>query len=270
MNNEENLKIEVLISTINQKDNSLLDKMNIQSDAVVVNQADVNKVEVFYYKGNRIKWISMTERGIGLSRNTALMNSSADIVLFADDDMRYVDRYYENVIKEFQYNDRADVVCFNINLINSTKNIGGHRNNLKNKRLHFFNSMRYGACLIAARRKTLLRERISFSLLFGGGTEFGSGEDSIFIKDCLDSGLKLYSNIYVLGDVDDSSSSWYNGISEKFFIDRGIALASAFPAIHPLLYLYYAKKQSRLDTEFGYFKICQLFFKGRKTLKRYR
>ena len=35
----------------------------------------------------------LNERGIGLSRNTALMRATADIILFADEDVTYKDGY---------------------------------------------------------------------------------------------------------------------------------------------------------------------------------
>ena len=34
------------------------------------------------YNGHQILWMSLNERGIGLSRNTALMRATADIILF--------------------------------------------------------------------------------------------------------------------------------------------------------------------------------------------
>lgn len=264
------MRLQVLVSTMNQTDYSLLERMNIQTDAVVVNQCDKYEVKQFDFRGHKIKWISMPERGIGLSRNTALFHSSAEIILFADDDIVYQNGYEKNVIHAFRKHKDAEVVCFNIKLVNSNKNIGGHRDNLKNKKLNAFNSMRYGATLIAARRKSLLRERISFSLLFGGGAEFNSGEDSIFIKDCLDARLKLYSDIYCLGSVDDSESSWYSGINDKFFIDRGIVYALAFPIIHEEIFLYYAYKLSKLDNKYGVLKIFSLFNKGKKIIRKYR
>ena len=71
------MKLQVLVATMHQKDYSLLDKMNIQTDAIVINQCDEYRFEEFEYKGKKIKWYSMKERGIGLSRNTALMRQTA-------------------------------------------------------------------------------------------------------------------------------------------------------------------------------------------------
>ncbi len=264
------MRLQVIVSTMNQTDYTLLDKMNIQSDAVVINQCDKDAVTEFDYKGHTIKWISMPERGIGLSRNTGILHSDADIILFADDDMTYADGYPEGVLNAFREYNEADLICFNINLINSNKNIGGHRNNTECKKLCAFNSMRYGATLIAARRKALLRERVVFSLLFGGGAEFSSGEDSVFLKDCLDSGLVLYSHTYFLGDVDDSQSTWYKGINDQFFKDRGMVYKTAFPKLYPLIFLYYAWRNSKIHKDYSLSYIYKLFVEGKKTIETYR
>ena len=263
------MSIQLLISTMHQTDHSLLDRMNVRCDAVVVNQCDRCETEIFEYNGHTIKWISMPERGVGLSRNTALYNATADIVLFADDDMRYNDDYVENVIGAFEKNKKAEVICFNVELVNSMKKFG-HRLNKSEKRLRFYNSMRYGACLIGARRKVLLKNRISFSLLFGGGAEFSCGEDSLFIKDCLEKKIKMYSHPYILGSVEDSQSSWYQGVNDKLFTDKGILLTSAFPVIHKLLFVYYAYKMRRMDAKYGFKRIIKLFYYGSKLIKKYR
>lgn len=263
------MTFQVLISTMNQADFQLLDRMNVQSDAVIINQCDKNSIKEFNYNGHTIKWVNMSNRGVGLSRNTALFYATADIILFADDDVTYTDGYAQEVVSAFQNNKKADMICFNINLVNSIKNFG-YRDNKSNKRLNLLNSMRYGACRIAARRRVLLKNRISFSLLFGGGTEFSSGEDSLFIRDCYNKKMKLYAYSYTLGVVDDSQSSWFNGVQDKLFIDRGILLYNAFPILHFLLYFYYAFRLKKIASNYGIRKILNLFYKGKKLIKQYR
>lgn len=263
------MTFQLLVSTMNQVDFQLLDRMNVQSDAVIINQCDKNSVEEFNYKSHKIKWVNMSHRGVGVSRNTALFYATADIILFADDDVTYVEGYVQGVLSAFQNNNQADVICFNINLLNSIKNFG-YRDNKRNKRLNLLNSMRYGACRIAARRRVLLKNRISFSLLFGGGAEFSSGEDSLFIRDCYNKKIKLYAYSYTLGDVEDGQSSWFNGVQDKLFIDRGILLYNAFPILHFLLYFYYAFRLKKIDSNYNIWKILKLFYKGKKLIKQYR
>ena len=76
------MKLQVLVSTMHQTDYSLLEKMNIQSDAIVINQCDRDGIERFSFpfRGHDILWMSMNERGVGLSRNNALMRATGDMI----------------------------------------------------------------------------------------------------------------------------------------------------------------------------------------------
>ena len=107
------MRIQVLVAAMHQTDHSLLEKMNIQTDAIIGNQCDRNEVEDFEWNGHRIKYLNFAERGVGLNRNNALMRADADICLFADDDMVYVDGYAEKILTAFNENPDADVIVFN-------------------------------------------------------------------------------------------------------------------------------------------------------------
>lgn len=69
------MNLQVLVSTMHQTDRRLLERMNIRSDAIVINQCDHNCIENFTFRGHNILWMSMNERGVGLSRNNALMRA---------------------------------------------------------------------------------------------------------------------------------------------------------------------------------------------------
>ena len=63
------------------------------------------------YNGHQILWMSLNERGIGLSRNTALMRATADIILFADEDVTYKDGYAQMIESAFENNQNAICCC---------------------------------------------------------------------------------------------------------------------------------------------------------------
>ena len=107
-------------------------------------------------------------------------------------------------------------------------------------------------------------------MLFGGGAEFSCGEDSLFIRDCFNKKLKIYANIYKLGQVDDSQSSWFNGVKDKLFVDKGMLLYNAFPFLHRYIYIYYAFRMKNLDRNYSMARILKLFKKGREIIKLYR
>lgn len=74
------MSVQVLVATMHQEDHSLLQKMNIQTNAIVCNQCGRNRFESFEYKGHSIRWLSFAERGVGLNRNNALMRAVNDVV----------------------------------------------------------------------------------------------------------------------------------------------------------------------------------------------
>ena len=112
-------RIQILVSGVNQDIKVLPKKMNIQSDAVVVNQCQENsELEADYKKDGedtlRIKWLNRNERGIGLSRNLALDNADHEFLQFADEDIVYDEGYTSLVEKEFDDHPAADMILFNV------------------------------------------------------------------------------------------------------------------------------------------------------------
>lgn len=213
------MKLQVLVSTMNQTDFQLLDKMNIQSDAIFINQCDRYSYEETAFRDNEVKFISFPERGVGLSRNNALMRATGDICLFADEDVTYVDGYKDIILKAFEELPEADVILFNVpstNLARPTYEIP----NLS--RVRWYNCQRYGAVKIAVRMESIKFSNIFFSLLFGGGAKYSSGEDSLFLTECIRKGLRIYANPSIIGYVSQESSSWFNGYTDKYFIDKGV------------------------------------------------
>ncbi len=240
------MNLQVLVSTMHQKDHSLLDKMNIQSDAIVINQCDRNEIEEFEYKGHTIKFLSFAERGIGLSRNNALMRSTAEICLFADDDIIYEDGYRERIINAFYNNPKADIIVFNA--LNNDWERPRYLIN-KAKRVRYYNCLRYGAVRIAARVDSLKRANVYFSLLFGGGAKYSSGEDSLFLADCIRKGLYVYALPEIICTITQSDSTWFSGYTDQYFINKGVFFACLSKRWAKLLCLQLAIRRRNMFKE---------------------
>ena len=103
---------------MNQKDFSIYNSMNLNSDTIIINQCDKNSYDDVVICENNVKMYSFAERGVGLSRNSALMRATADIIEFADDDMIFVDGYQEKVVKEFEKHPEADAILFSVQSLN--------------------------------------------------------------------------------------------------------------------------------------------------------
>lgn len=210
--------LQILVASVNASCRELAVKMNIDSDAVIVNQCDRDDAYEFELNGNKVKVLERNERGVGRSRNLALENSDAEFVMFSDQDVVYDEGYKVKLLEEFANHPEADLIFFNMRVREDRRTYW----NDSFKRVGKANFGRYGAISIAARRKALIDTGVKYSLLFGGGAKYSNGEDSLFIKDLLNKGLRMYASPVCLGEEVDEGSTWFNGYNEKFFTDRGV------------------------------------------------
>lgn len=215
------MELQVLVAAVNADPHELAEKMNLQTDALIVNQCDRFAYEEWSRGDRKIRCFSMAERGVGLSRGTALMRSEGDICLFSDEDVRLEDGYETAVKKAFEENPDADVVLFNLKVDPSRATY----HNTARRRVRWYNYGRYGLAAAAVRREAVIRGNIGFSLLFGGGAKYSNGEDSLFLRDCLKRGLHLYAEPANIGREILRESTWFRGYNEKFFFDRGVLYA---------------------------------------------
>ena len=231
------MSLEVLVATMHQKDFSLIEKMNIKSDVIFANQCDFNRYEELNFDSNSAKMISTNTRGVGVNRNIALLYSSADILLFGDDDVVYNEDYVEEVEKAFREQKDADAIVFGMEVTKGGKVVQKIQN--RNKRLHIWNALKYATYVIAIKREVVLKCNLKFSEIFGGGCQYSCGEDSLFIVDMMRCGAHVYANKYVLGSTNIDSSSWFTGYNEKFFFDKGVWIVCAFPHCKHIIKWYF-------------------------------
>ena len=212
------MNVQVLVAALNQNPRQLADEMKLNSDAIIINQCDRYEVEEWQCNGHTIKAFSMNERGVGLSRNTAMMRAEGDICLFSDQDIVYAEDYENVILQEFEQNPDADMLVFNIDIEESRRTFY----NTERKRVRFYNCGRYGAVSFAVKREALFASGVTFSLLFGGGAKYSNGEDSLFIKEFMKKGYRVYTAPVTIGREKPSDSTWFSGYHEKFFFDRGV------------------------------------------------
>lgn len=211
-------RIQLLVSAVNQDAAVLAEQMNIRGDAVIVNQCDRYGYEEFEEKGHRIQVFSMAERGVGLSRNTALLHANADICVFSDEDIVLCEDYEKLIARAYEELPDANMILVNVKVAPSRRTYW----NEDIHRINYRNYGRYPAYSITARHEALLRANVHYSLLFGGGARYSNGEDSLFLRDCLKAGLKIYSHTVCIGEEKERKSTWFSGYHEKFFRDRGV------------------------------------------------
>lgn len=253
------MKVQVLVSAVNKEMNELIESMNLQSDAIIVNQCEAYSYQETLHEGHTIQWYATKERGVGLSRNTAWMRASAPIALFSDEDIVFDENYEEKILAAFDEFPKADLLLFNINVDERRRT---YYNETKH-RVRWYNYGRYPAYAIAFRVDSLRKANVSFSLLFGGGAKYSNGEDSLFLHDCLKKKLRIYAHTALLGKEEYRESTWFSGYHEKFFVDRGVlyhALYGVMADLFALRFLYANRKE--MLTEFSFWKAFRMMHRG--------
>lgn len=254
------MKVQVLASVMNQTMEQIAERMRLQSDAVIINQCDRLGFEETDCHGGRVRFYSFPDRGIGRSRNEAILRADGDILLFSDEDIVYEPGYAQAIAQEFEQNTRADMILFNI----SVKKERQTYCITERKRVRWYNCGRYGAVSFAVKRDSLLALGVTFSLLFGGGARYSNGEDSLFLKEFMDKGGRVYTAPVTIGrEVREGESSWFAGYNEKFFYDRGVLYRYLYGRLASVMALrFLLAHRARLCAELPLRKAYCLMKKG--------
>lgn len=257
------MKIQILVATMFQTDYSLLDKINVQSDAVVVNQCDFDNINSFRYKNYNILWINSTERGLSRSRNMALKNSTADVCVICDDDERLSDGYPHMILNAYTNLKNADFIVFNINRIGYNEK---EKEFIRSEKIEWFKN--YSSVHITFKRCQILENDITFDIRFGAGSGvYSCAEDAIFCRDCHKKNLKMYTYPGILCDVVCDNSTWFNGYDAKYFYDVGAYLSVVYPSLKHVMKCYYPVRFRKI-TDLRAFEIIHYINAGFRGFKR--
>ena len=114
--------LEVLISALEKDPAQLASQMNLECDAVLVNQGAVeSSYDISTDNGHTVRVFETRERGVGRSRNKALDLADSEIIMFSDDDIVYSTGYKDLVLKVCIGDSRTDRVCIRV-LVSYYKN----------------------------------------------------------------------------------------------------------------------------------------------------
>lgn len=255
------MTLQTLVSCVKQNISNIATKMNLCSDAIVINQCDENSYAEYKHNDYKIKCYSFAEKGVGLSRNNALLRSEADIILFSDEDIVYDDGYDKKIIEAFEARPYADMLLFNMDV--SEERATYHTE--EEHSVHLWNCGRYPTYSFACRRDKIISNNITFNLLFGGGAKYSNGEDSLFIHECLKKGLKVYALPISIGREVPRESTWFTGYNDKFFYDRGVLYKYLYGRLAiPMAYRFLIRHRSKMLTEKTFLEASKLILTGIK------
>jgi hypothetical protein len=234
-----NLKLEILLSTMNRNSLSFLEALfpdgNYRDyNILIINQTSEN--HLIESELPNIRVINSFEKGLSKSRNLAIKNAIGDICLIADDDVIYCNNFEKIIVDSFKKQTQADVITFKMKDFHGRDFKKYSRSNWHNlESLKQVNSV-----VIAFKLESVVKKKIVFNPLFGLGSIFETAEEYIFIRDCLKTKLKLwFESQYILSH--DINSSGKDVGSDK------LVYANAA--------LYY-----KYSSFLGYLRLCKLIW----------
>lgn len=264
------MKIETLVATMDRKDFSFIQKLNLRTDAIIVNQRTAEDYTEIEDNGHLVKVLSTDEMGLSKSRNLALKNATADICVIADDDMTYHDDYAQLISQAYTDHPEADIIAFQVKRYGNTKREKQFR--VEPHWENYLSSMKISSVEITFKRKSIIDKNIYFNENIGAGTDFPNGEESTFLYAALHEGLKILYLPIEIGVVDISESSWHRGYDEKHFKAIGARYYNMTNKFYWLLILQFAlRKYSEYKDESSMWVAISKMYNGKKEYKnRYK
>ena len=219
------MKVEVLIACMYQTDFSIIEKTNIQSDVLIINQCDTDKEESCNFLNRKgvecnARIIHTTERGVSRSRNMAIENAIGDICLICDDDERLEDDYADKLIYWFDKFSESSVIASRFVIPDNyyVKKVFWDNPLV----INYKNALKISSWQIAFKRNHILDNNIRFDPEIGSGVTNAGGEEKIFLHDCLSKGLKVYYQPDIIGHISFNDSQCVNHLfTKEYFIDWG-------------------------------------------------
>lgn len=245
------MKLEVLLSCMNQTDISIVSESNLKCDVLVINQTKHNN----YFENNNVRLICTDEKGLSKSRNKAISNARGDICLLSDDDEFFYDGF-ENIILEKYKALNADIIIFNIS--NYHKKIKEKEHRMKRLEL-----LKVSSVQISFRLKSI-KNVLMFDEKLGAGTTNGFGEETKFLLDAYKKKLRIYYVPIDIGELKTSVSSWFKGYDYYYFYRRGKIIRYLLGMFLGSLYSFYFLlfKHSKYKSTTSFFKAFSATIKG--------
>lgn len=238
-------KLQFLVSAVRKDVRELAQTMCLPADAIIIEQGEENRYEELTVNGHEVRCYHLAERGVGLSRNHALMRADAEISVISDEDIVYRADAAETIVRAFAAHPEADMLLFNVKVQESRRTY----QITSFGRVRWYNCGRYPAYSFAFRTETVRKKRITFPLLYGGGARYSNGEDSLFISDCLKKGMKIYAVPEEIGEEIPRPSTWFFGYDDTFFYDRGVLYDDLYGRLAPLMGARWLLKNQRVMCE---------------------
>ena len=267
LDDKEKVNFDILVTTINKKPNELIElanEMNIKTSCYIRTQNQKGD-EFDPIKNKNINLLCGIDKGTSVNRNRLFNCSSSDYVLFADDDIVFVDDYQNQVSNTIRNNGFPDAIEFSF--------YGEDKKLVKrtNKTSNYYANSKYGVWFMVLSRQAILNVfgKKPFNEKFGPGAKYKCGEDSIFRFKSYIKFKNIVDSRYVLGYIKDKPSTWFDGKNVKYFEDRSVFYGYTYPLIYPL-FLLRLKFQNLFNKNCSLLKCIKKAGEGKRLLKEER
>lgn len=234
------MKLEVLMSCMNQSDDALVRRSGLTGDVVVINQCDWDGFACYPTRDGCARMFFTRQRGLTRSRNLAMEKSVADICLLCDDDETFVPDYQRRILDAYENLPQADVLI--LKMENRPASFPD-----RTMRLRFPLTMKVSSWQISFRRQRVMEAGVRFDELLGAGTGNGAEEELKFLTDCQRAGLRIFYAPVAIASVAQTASTWFHGFDEHFFENRGATtryiLGTGIASVYAV---YYVVRKRRL------------------------
>jgi glycosyltransferase involved in cell wall biosynthesis len=202
---------------------------------------------------------SYKERGLSASRNRALAQARADICLITDDDVEFKDGIEQSILRVFEEYPEADIVTFQAHTPEGEPFKPNYRD------VSFWHNrksiMRVCSIEIAFRRSSVIGAGVEFDERFGLGAKFATGEEIIFLSDCLQAGLRiLYYPLPIVMHPKESSGAQLAGNS-SLIQAKGAMFYRIFGVPGFAVSVLFALRK-HAESGFGFFKFIRFMLLG--------
>lgn len=232
------MSVQLLISTINEgiyKIESMLMPPVEGVSYIITHQCLKEEFNIIpeALKRNDVRLIRINSTGLSVNRNNCLMHADGEILMILDDDVVIKPEYISKIRSFFTY-EEVDIACSKIKTNNDEPEYKSYPkkeiNLTKISQLKAVSSIE-----ISIRNKSFKNKDIWFDERFGLGTRAQSGEELIFLNDCLAKGLKIrFFPEYTIEHPFNSSAKDISPYSDSRLFTSG---AQAFAIYKNLAYL---------------------------------
>ena len=256
--------IEILIATMNRDNFDFLTPMfpfakYWDFSLVIVNQT---KGSPLVSQHENVKVINSQEIGLSKSRNLALANATKELLVITDDDVIFKSDFEYKITTAFNHFQNPTLVKFNFG--NDSKKTSQPILKRKTK-LNWFDILQTKSIEIVLNKIQIQKNNLSFDERFGLGSQFGAGEEQVFLASIQKTGLSLCFEPQVLVTHTPLSTTDKISIEQKYYI-QGAVMSAIFQSSYPIwffLKVFFDWKQGKLSLK--EFKLANREFKKGRT-----